>query len=47
MTIRRNISKISDNITGGAMGKIIKDTIHANGIDMVFIHRILKMNLFH
>ena len=41
------LEKVCDNITGGAMGKIIKDTIHANGIDMVFIHRILKMNLFH
>lgn len=34
-------------IVGGEMGKIIKDTIHANGIDMEFIRRILKMNLFH
>ncbi len=28
------LEKVCDNITGGAMGKIIKDTIHANGIDI-------------
>ena len=28
------------------MGKIIKDTIHANGIDIGIYSRILKMNLF-
>lgn len=26
--------KVCDIIAGGAMGKIIKDTIHANGIDI-------------
>ena len=26
--------KVCDIITGGAMGKIIKDTIHAKGIDI-------------
>lgn len=28
------LEKACDNITGGIMGKIIKDTIHANGIDI-------------
>ncbi len=28
------LEKVCDNITGGAMGKIIKDTIHVNGIDI-------------
>ena len=28
------LEKVCDNITGGAMGKTIKDTIHANGIDI-------------
>lgn len=28
------LEKVCDNITAGAMGKIIKDTIHANGIDI-------------
>ena len=28
------LEKVCNIITGGAMGKIIKDTIHANGIDI-------------
>ena len=28
------LEKVCDIIKGGAMGKIIKDTIHANGIDI-------------
>lgn len=28
------LEKVCDNITGGAMGIIIKDTIHVNGIDI-------------
>ena len=28
------LEKVCDNITGGAMEKIIKDTIHENGIDI-------------
>ena len=28
------LEKVCDNITGGAMGKRIKDTIHVNGIDI-------------
>ena len=28
------LEKVFDIITGGVMGKIVKDTIHANGIDI-------------
>ena len=30
----KTFEKVCDIIIGGTMGKIIKDTIHANGIDI-------------
>jgi len=30
----KTFEKVCDIITGEAMGKIVKDTIHANGIDI-------------
>ena len=33
------LEKVCDNITGGAMGKIIKDTIHVNEIDIGIVSK--------